>query len=620
MDLQLINGPEDIKKKDIKELEELAQDIRDFLIESVSTTGGHLSSNLGIVELTIAMHYVFNSPNDIFLFDVGHQSYVHKILTGRAKYFSTLRQYQGLSGFQKREESVHDRWEAGHSSTSLSAALGFSIARDLNHEHYQVLPVIGDGSLMNGMSMEALNQIGGLQPNMIIVFNDNNMSINKNVGGLSNTLTKLRTSKGYTVLKHDIAESLKKMFSGDKVVDRLKEIKEGVKANVVDSSIFGEFDIDYLGPVDGHDLKSLIKTFEIAKKHQGPIVVHVLTTKGKGYEHAENDEAGKWHGVSKFDIETGEPLTQLPSNQKAWSSIISDYLMELAKHDQDIVAISPAMVSGSKLEKFFEAYPTRSFDCGIAEEHATTFAAALSQAGKKPFLSIYSSFLQRAYDQINHDICRMKLPVVIGIDRAGLVGEDGDTHHGVFDVSILNGLPNMVIAQPKNAKEAQELMNLAFTDQTNCFAIRYPRGATTIYEGTHDVIEVGTWSSSGEASFKGLLITYGPQIEAIESYVKAQGLPIRIINARFIKPLDHHMLDQIAAMKLPIVIYETDILKGGLGSSILEYYNDQGIHDVMIKRIGIGDHFVPHGSLKDLYAHEHISYVDAIEELVKLCD
>lgn len=617
MNIEEFVSPNDLKKYTIKELEILCEEIRSFLIESVSKTGGHLSSNLGVVELTVAMHYVFSTPEDKFIYDVGHQSYIHKILTGRAKQFSTLRQYKGLSGFQKREESPHDCWEAGHSSTSLSAALGFAVARDLNNEHFHVLPVIGDGSLMNGMSMEALNQIGGLQKNMIIVFNDNNMSINKNVGGFTHTLTSLRTSKGYSVLKQDITTSLKKLMVKDAVIDSIKDLKNNVKANVVDSSIFGEFNIDYIGPLDGHNLRDLITTFQSVKKHKGPIVVHVLTKKGKGYEHAEKDEHGKWHGVSTFDIETGEMFSQSSENTAPWSTIIASHLETLAKHNHDIIAISPAMVSGSKLDHFFKAYPDRSFDCGIAEEHATTFAAGLAQANKRPFLSLYSSFLQRAYDQINHDIARMELPVVIGVDRAGLVGEDGDTHHGVFDISILNSLPNIILSQPKDAKEAQQLLNLAFAQNKECFIIRYPRGNTKIYSGITEPIKNGTWTTCGTVHFDRILISYGPQVVVLEEYCKVHNLPIRVVNARFIKPIDKQLVKQLCETNLPILVYECDVLQGGLGTSIIEYCNDIG-YTRKIHRIGIKDHFVPHGSMKELYQHEGITIEDVIKEIMKL--
>lgn len=600
MQIEKIESPDFLKTLSIKELEVLASEIRSFLINNVAKTGGHLSSNLGIVELTIALHYVFNSPEDKMIYDVGHQSYVHKILTGRAKRFDTLRQFKGLSGFQKREESLHDGWEAGHSSTSLSAALGMAVARDIDHKDFHVLPIIGDGSLMNGMSMEALNQIGGLKPNMVIIFNDNNMSISENVGGLTNTLTKMRTSKSYSMLKNDIVSSARNIIAGDKLVDAMRELKESIKHSIIDSSIFGQFDIDYLGPIDGHDLESLIKALESAKAHNGPIVLHVLTQKGKGYKYAECDRCGSWHGVAPFDINTGKALKHPAPNYKAWSSIISDHLISLARENKEIMAISPAMISGSKLEKFFQEFPERSFDCGIAEEHATTFCAALAQSNKRPFLAMYSSFLQRAYDQINHDICRMDLPVVFGVDRAGLVGEDGDTHHGVFDISILSSLPNMIIAQPKDNDEAYNLLACAFEQDHSAFAIRYPRGGLVIDKPlTVSEIEIGTWTSYRPANATKVIITYGPQVDTLINLVKANNLPIEIVNARFIKPLDEAYLAELTELYSELHVYETDILKGGLGSSILEYYADNRILKPVI-RYGIPDKFVGHGATNKL--------------------
>ena len=471
-----ISGPADIRQLSIKELEALAAEIRAFLIESISRTGGHLSSNLGIVELTLALHVVFDSPRDRILFDVGHQSYVHKILTGRARQFSTLRQYKGLSGFQKRHESEHDCWEAGHSSTSLSAALGMAVARDLNGEHYHIVPVIGDGAMASGMSMEALNQIGGEERNMIIIFNDNSMSISRNVGAMDVAFTRLRTSRSYTTLKNDLQQGLSTSRFGRSLLKGMKNFKNAIKDNVVDTSIFGEFNLDYIGPINGHDLSELIKVLKVAKQHKGPIVVHVLTKKGKGYPYAENDKEGAWHGVAPFDPNSGKPLAALPAGHCSWSEAIARILCDLARDDRDIVAITPAMKAGAKLDGFAREFPQRFFDCGIAEEHAMTFAAGLAASGKRPFISVYSSFLQRAYDQINHDVARMKLPVVIGIDRCGLVGEDGETHHGVFDITMLHAIPNLIMAQPKDVQEARALMKTAFSC-ARPFCIRYPRGS-----------------------------------------------------------------------------------------------------------------------------------------------
>lgn len=622
MNLYDINSPDDIKGLSYAQLNDLAQQIRVFLVQSVAKTGGHLSSNLGIVELTIAMHYVFHSPDDRFLYDVGHQSYVHKILTGRVHKFSSLRQYKGIAGFQKRKESEHDCWEAGHSSTSLSASLGMAIARDLNHESYQILPIIGDGALSGGMAMEALNQIGSEQRNMVIIFNDNNMSISKNVGAMDETFTKLRTSKPYNTLKEDLKSSLSTSKIGLNVLNRMKHMKNMVKESVVDTSIFGDFNLDYIGPVDGHDIKSLIKVLNIAKQHVGPIVVHVMTKKGKGYRFAENDMEGKWHGVSQFDPETGQALAKNPVGHLSWSEVISETLLDLAMDNQDIIAITPAMKGGSKLGKFFHTLPERSFDCGIAEEHAMTFAAGLAMSGKRPFISVYSSFLQRAYDQINHDIARMQLPVVIGIDRCGLVGEDGETHHGVFDISMLRSIPHMVLAQPKDSNEAQNLLYSAFQQQQDAYAIRYPRGSVPYCKlTTYSYIANGSWTSwQLDENVECIVITYGSDVDKIISKAKVNHIKIRVINARFFKPIDTTMLREICECKLPVIIYETDMLAGGLSSAILEYVNDEQLPTTFV-RLGIEDHYVEHGSIPQLRKLEHIdiqSLFEKIDEIIRM--
>lgn len=618
MNVYDINGPSDIKSLSFDELDDLSADIRKFLIDSISKTGGHLSSNLGVVELTLALHYVFDSPVDKIFFDVGHQAYVHKILTGRANRFPTLRQFKGLSGFQKRCESEHDVWEAGHSSTSLSAASGMAVARDLNHEHYQIIPVIGDGALSGGMAMEALNQIGSEGRKMIIVFNDNNMSISKNVGAMDEAFTKLRTSKPYNTIKKDLKGVLSTSKAGKTILTQMRNVKNALKENVVDTSIFGDYNLDYIGPVDGHNIRDLIKVFEIAKEHVGPIVVHVITKKGKGYFYAENDETGKWHGVSQFDPETGRSLSLLPQGQLSWSEVISKSLMQEAAHNEDIIAITPAMIAGSKLNAFFEAYPDRSFDCGIAEEHAMTFSAALAQSGKRPFVAIYSSFLQRAYDQISHDVARMKLPVVIGIDRAGLVGEDGETHHGVFDIAMLRSLPNMVIAQPKDGEEAQNLLHLAFMQDNFPFALRYPRGSIA-YKPVkeYEEIMIGSWTHwQFSDQVKVAVITYGPDVDRVISKAKVNSKPIEVINARFLKPIDERMLKHVIEKNIPIIIYESDMLSGGLSDSILEYCNDHNIQKHFI-RIGLHDHFVEQGSLPQLRKMEKIDTNSLFEEIVK---
>lgn len=597
MDLKTIRHPDFLKMLTIRQCNELAKDIRSFLIENVSKTGGHLSSNLGVVELTIALHKVFDSPTDKIIFDVGHQSYVHKILTGRAEGFSTLRQFDGLSGFNKRSESEHDVWEAGHSSTSLSAALGMAVARDLKKEKYHVVALIGDGSIINGMAFEALNHIGDLKKNLIIVFNDNNMSISKNVGAMSNAFARLRSSKSYNTLKQDVKDVLKTNAVGNTVLKGMTAVRDTLKSHIINASIFGELGIEYLGPVDGHNMKELIRAFETAKLHQGPIVIHAITKKGKGYPHSESDTDGLWHGVNQFDPDSGIFNSSLPKDHASWSSIYSETLIRLAKDDPRIMAVTPAMIQGSKLERFFAMFEDRSFDTGIAEEHAVTFAAGLAMAGYRPFLSVYSTFLQRGYDQINHDVCRMNLPVVIGIDRAGLVGEDGDTHHGVFDVGILRPLPNLVIASAKDANEAQDLLFTAFSENRP-FAIRYPRGSAfyQIKENlTH--IPIGSWEKVNDVpEHKAVIISYGPDIERIVSKVQVNDLPVTVISARFIKPLDTEMIDEIVHMNVPVFVYQPDMESGGLASAILEYCAKKQYH-VQLTSIGIHDEYVVHGAI-----------------------
>ena len=613
-----ISGPADIRQLSIKELEALAAEIRAFLIESISRTGGHLSSNLGIVELTLALHVVFDSPRDRILFDVGHQSYVHKILTGRARQFSTLRQYKGLSGFQKRHESEHDCWEAGHSSTSLSAALGMAVARDLNGEHYHIVPVIGDGAMASGMSMEALNQIGGEERNMIIIFNDNSMSISRNVGAMDVAFTRLRTSRSYTTLKNDLQQGLSTSRFGRSLLKGMKNFKNAIKDNVVDTSIFGEFNLDYIGPINGHDLSELIKVLKVAKQHKGPIVVHVLTKKGKGYPYAEKDKEGAWHGVAPFDPNSGKPLAALPAGHCSWSEAIARILCDLARDDRDIVAITPAMKAGAKLDGFAREFPQRFFDCGIAEEHAMTFAAGLAASGKRPFISVYSSFLQRAYDQINHDVARMKLPVVIGIDRCGLVGEDGETHHGVFDITMLHAIPNLIMAQPKDVQEARALMKTAFSC-AQPFCIRYPRGSVPYTKEEGEPAPVGTWTRwAPQREARVCVISYGSDIDRIISKVRANDLPVEIVNARYFKPLDEAMLDDILYRSIPVIVYESDMLDGGLSSAILQYINDHRICCHLI-RIGIGDHYVEQGSIPQLRRAEKIDMNTLFKELEELC-
>lgn len=613
MDLTRIQSHEDLQKLDTAQLEALAQSIREFLIESLSKTGGHLSSNLGIVELTLAMHYVFNSPKDKLIFDVGHQSYVHKILTGRAKEFAHLRQWGGISGFQRRAESEHDCWEAGHSSTSLSAALGMAIARDLKGEDHNIVAVIGDGAMTGGMAFEALNDIGATQKKVIIVYNDNNMSISKNHSGVEKRITTLRTSPFYRTLKKDLRKQLNNKV-GSGFLHSLIAMRNVVKSEIIDAPLFKEFNLDYVGPVDGHNIHDLIDAFEMCKEHDGPIVLHVTTKKGKGYKPAEDDHTGEWHGVGPFNIQTGKPLLQLPASQISWSQVISNTLVDLACHDSRITAITPAMAQGSKLLEFARLYPDRFFDCGIAEQHAVTMAAGMASAGLKPFVSIYSSFLQRAYDQVIHDVARMDLPVVIGVDRAGLVGDDGDSHQGIYDIAFLRTIPNLIIAQPKNADEAQNMLYTAFKTGKP-FALRYPR-CNVHYKAreNYEMVPVGTWTSVTIGKPDQVVIAYGPDTERIAAKAKENNMNLMVVNARYFKPLDTAMLKEIFNMHVPITVYETDTLSGGLADAILEVNNEME-QPAKIHIMGIADTFVPHGSIPVLRRQEHISLDDLFERL-----
>ncbi|CUL30671.1 1-deoxy-D-xylulose-5-phosphate synthase [Listeria monocytogenes] len=560
-----------MKRLDIQELEALAADIRAFLITSTSKSGGHIGPNLGVVELTIALHYSFNSPKDKFIWDVGHQSYVHKILTGRANQFGTLREHGGLDGFPKRKESIHDVFETGHSSTSLSAAAGMVIARDIKKEDFYVIPIIGDGALTGGMALEALNHIGDMGKDMIVILNDNDMSIAPNVGAIHNILGKLRTS------------------------DTSKQTKTNV-----DGAFFEELGFMYLGSIDGHDIEEVITNLELAKRAKGPVLLHIVTKKGKGYQPAELDSRGTWHGTGPYKVETGSFIK--PAKRAAsWSSVISNELIRLAEMDERIVAITPAMPVGSKLEKFAKAFPERFFDVGIAEQHATTMAAGLATQGMKPFLAIYSTFLQRAYDQLVHDVCRQKLNVVIGIDRAGLVGADGETHQGIFDISFLNSIPNMTISMPKDEVEARQLMDTAFSYNDGPFAIRYPRGEATGVQvvESNTLIPIGQWETIIQP-LDAVILTFGPTIElALKAaeQLEIEGYRVGVINARYIKPLDEALLHQILKQKIPILTVEESLLKGGFGASVLEFIEANNYRDVIMHRIGLPDEFISHGSV-----------------------
>ncbi len=618
MDLTQITSPSFLKNMNKTELESLANEIRSFLIEKCSITGGHIGPNLGVVELTIALHKAFNSPKDKFLWDVGHQAYVHKILTGRAAQFDSLRQYKGLSGFPKRSESEHDEWETGHSSTSLSAAMGMAIARDIKNEKNYVVPIIGDGALTGGMALEALNHIGHEKTNMIVILNDNEMSIAPNVGALHNILGRLRTAKEYSKAKEELESLMKKIpVLGGKVASTAERVKDSLKYLVVSGVFFEEMGFKYLGPIDGHDFEALEKTLEYAKKVKGPVMVHVITKKGKGYKPAEEDTVGTWHGTGPYKMETG---AFVKSNVKgpAWSSLVSESVRKLMREDQRIVAITPAMPVGSKMEGIQKEFPKRFFDVGIAEQHATTMAAGIATQGMKPFLAIYSTFLQRAYDQVLHDIARANLNVFIGIDRAGLVGADGETHQGVFDIAFLRHIPNIVLMMPKDENEGQHMVKTAIEYNDGPIALRYPRGNGYGVQMDEEMktIPIGTWEVLREGQ-DAVILTFGTTIpmamEAAEE-LSEKGVNVKVVNARFIKPLDEAMLHDLMSKKLPILTIEEGVLQGGFGSAVLEFASDHN-YRVDIERIGIPDQFVEQGSVDLLLEEVHITKEEAVERL-----
>lgn len=611
-----IKNPDFLKNLTIEELDELCEDIRTFIIDNVSKTGGHLGPNLGVVELTVALHKVFNSPIDKFIFDVGHQSYTHKILTGRAKDFPTLRKYKGLSGFPKESESEHDVWETGHSSTSISAAAGFVYSRDYLNEDYNVISIIGDGSLTGGMAFEALNHLGHANKKVIVIINDNEMSISQNVGAVTNMLTKMRMSKRYDKAKKLYLNIIKKEKH---ILSLAERVRGSIKSFFLQRNIFEEMGFDYYGPIDGHDLEKLIHAFSYTKTIDKPVLIHVVTKKGKGYKPAEDDKIGVWHGVGPFDKETGAFLKNKKENEKNWSIIISEALTKLACNDKKIVAITPAMKNGSGLNVFEKKFPDRLIDVGIAEEHAITFAGGLAKANMKPFVSIYSTFLQRSYDQINHDLARQNIPVVVGVDRAGIVEGDGDTHQGLFDISLLRHIPNVNIMMPKDAIEAYDLLYTCFESNKLCF-IRYPRGqVSTIGLENHKFKEIqfGTWTkvTRGEDL---IFITYGPSIEYLKIINDKYNLNALIINARFIKPIDEKIIDEIIKLNKPIIVFEESMKIGGLNSAILEYVNSNKYSNNNIYNFGIAEQFVLHGAknliFKDLNLDED-SIINFINKL-----
>ena len=599
MVLEKIQKENDIKKLDEEQLKELADEIRQFLIEKISRTGGHLASNLGVVELTMALHLTLNFPEDKLIWDVGHQSYTHKLLTGRKDGFDDLRKYGGMSGFPKRKESPCDAFDTGHSSTSISAGLGYVAARELLGEEHSVVSVIGDGSLTGGMAFEALNNASRLKSNFIIVLNDNNMSISENVGGMSKYLNGLRTAQAYTDLKKGVEDTLKRIPGrGDRIVSQIRKTKSGIKQLLVPGMFFEDMDITYLGPVDGHDIKKLVRVFHEAKRVDHAVLVHVITKKGKGYAPAEENPA-KFHGLGPFDIETGEPKEA--GGPDSYTQVFSKVLLDIAKRDEKVAAITAAMADGTGLAAFAKRFPQRFFDVGIAEEHAMTFAAGLAAGGMKPVFAVYSSFLQRAYDQALHDVCLQDLPVVIAVDRAGLVGSDGETHQGVFDLSFLTTIPNMTVISPKNRWEMADMLRFA-VDFRHPIAIRYPRGAA--YEGMRQFrapIEYGKSEVIYEEEDIAVIFVghMAELADGVRRSLKETGYNCSLVNARFVKPLDEKLLKELAKDHKLFVTIEENVITGGFGEQVMDYVSRAAL-DVHVRNIGISDEYVEHGNVEVL--------------------
>ena len=597
MILGKINQENDIKKLNEAELPQLAEEIREFLVENISVTGGHLASNLGVVELTMALHLTFHLPDDKLIWDVGHQSYTHKILTGRKDRFHELRKFGGISGFPKRKENPSDAFDTGHSSTSISAGLGYVAARELNQENHSVVSIIGDGSMTGGMAYEALNNTVGLDSNFIIVLNDNKMSISENIGGMSKYLNGIRTINAYTRLKDNVESGLKKVpVVGDKLVKHISNTKSGIKQLFVPGMLFENMGITYLGPVDGHNIAELRRALNQAKRVKQGVLLHVITNKGQGYKHAE-DNPSKFHGTEPFDIDTGHFLSK--SESDSYTDIFSKVIVDEATRHENLVAITAAMADGTGLSQFAKRFPERFFDVGIAEEHAVTFAAGLAAGGMKPVVAIYSSFLQRAYDQIIHDVCLQNLPVVFAIDRAGLVGSDGETHQGLFDLSFLSSIPNMTLMAPKNRWEMADMMRHALGFD-GPIGIRYPRGAA--YEGfernrapiIHGKSEIIYEEDGIAIIFVGSMAKLAKDVR---KELKEIGYHCSLINARFIKPLDTSMLEMLGKSHQLIVTIEENVLTGGFGQQVTDYLEKAKIK-ASIRCIGIWDEYVEHGCVE----------------------
>ena len=616
MALELIRKENDIKKLSDEQLGGLADEIRRFLIEKISRTGGHLASNLGAVELTMALHLTLDFPEDKLIWDVGHQSYTHKLLTGRSGGFDTLRKYGGMSGFPKRKESDCDAFDTGHSSTSISAGLGLVEARELLGQDHTVVSVIGDGSMTGGMAYEALNNASRLNSNFIIVLNDNHMSISENVGGISRYLNGLRTTQTYTEIKKGVEGTLKRIpGKGDRIVSQLRKTKSGIKQLFVPGMFFEDMGITYLGPVDGHDVRKLVKVLNEAKRVDHAVLVHVITEKGKGYRPAEENPS-RFHGTGPFDIRTGEPAEK--SATDSYTEVFSKVLTDIARKDDKVVAITAAMADGTGLAAFKKYFPKRFFDVGIAEEHAMTFAAGLAAGGMKPVFAVYSSFLQRAYDQTLHDVCLQDLPVVIAVDRAGLVGSDGETHQGIFDLSFLSSIPNMTVISPKNRWEMADMLRFA-VDYPHPVALRYPRGEA--YEGMKEFRAPVEYGKSEvlyeEADIAVIFVGHMAELaDRVRTGIREAGYKCSLINARFVKPLDTQLLDRLSRTHRLFVTIEENVVAGGFGGQVLEYASEAKL-PVYIRNIGIPDDYVEHGNVEILRREVGLDCGRIVEQVLR---
>jgi 1-deoxy-D-xylulose-5-phosphate synthase len=609
--------PEDLKDMTASELNSLAGDIRAFLIDHLSRTGGHLASNLGVVELTLALHKTFNSPTDKMIWDVGHQSYVHKILTGRANGFETLRQKDGLSGFPKTAESEHDVFDTGHASNSLSIAAGLAKARDLSGETYQTIAIIGDGALTGGLAYEGLNNIGGTKSRVIVILNDNGMSISKNIGAVSRHLNKVRVSAGYYKFKSTVSRWTRAIpVVGEGIYSGIQHFRDMIKYAMVDGVIFEQMGFTYMGPMDGHNVKTLMDSMELAKQAKGPVIIHILTEKGKGYKNAELFP-GKFHGTGPFDPITGCSLKS--ATQPSYSEIFGNHLTELAEQDSKIVGITAAMTDGTGLTGFACRFPERLFDVGIAEGHAVTFAAGLAAGGMKPFVAIYSTFLQRAYDQILIDVCLQNLPVIFAIDRAGNVGADGETHHGLFDISFLRSMPNMTLLAPRDGKELEQMMDYALTLEGPC-AIRYPRGVSN--DLSYPITSMNQGAQQLEPGSDLTIWAVGTMVSIaleVRSLLRKQGIHAAIVNPRFIKPLDIDKLISTAQETPFIVTIEDNVKTGGFGEQVAATLIEANIKTKVLP-IGWPDCFVEHGSceqLNMLYGLDAVSLAERIQSNIE---